>query len=202
MRESCVYATTRRTIDPEDKAKRVLEAARRLFVEKGYHRVTIPDIVEASGVSTGAIYNLFENKENLARTLHANTLQEFHELFLDRLRGRLTIYDKLSAFAEIVFELTESDPEMMDYLMFMRHPEFMLDFPPVCLTAPFVRLREIVQEGMLTGDIKQGDYFANAVSYTGAILRPAQLRLQCVLPRPLSETGAIFIANAWAAIRS
>lgn len=201
MKESCVYAAPRRTIDPEDKAKRILRAASRLFVEKGYHRVTIPDIVEASGVSTGAIYNLFENKENLARTLHANTLQEFHELFLDRLQGRLTTFEKLSAFAEVVFELTENEPELMDYLMFMRLPEFMEDSTPVCLTAPFIKIREIVQEGMLAGEIKQGDYFANAISFTGAILRPAQLRLQCVLPSPLSETGSTFIANAWAAIR-
>ncbi|MFO7576820.1 MAG: TetR/AcrR family transcriptional regulator, partial [Pelovirga sp.] len=66
-----------RTIDPEGKFNRVLDCALKLFVEKGYHRVSVPDIVEASGVSTGAIYNLFGNKENLARTLHNRILDGF-----------------------------------------------------------------------------------------------------------------------------
>ena len=66
-----------RTINPQAKAEQILKCARRLFVEKGYHRVSIPDIVTASGISTGAIYNLFGSKERLARTLHDRTLNDF-----------------------------------------------------------------------------------------------------------------------------
>ncbi len=73
---------------------------------------------------------------------------------------------------------------------------------PVCLTEPFRLIREIVKEGMAAGEVKQGDYFAAAVSYTGAILRPAQLHLECVLPQPLKEMSEEFINNAWAAIKA
>ena len=191
-----------RTIDPEDKAQRVLSTARHLFVLKGYHRVTIPDIVEASGVSTGAIYNLFRNKENLARILHNKTLDDFQTEFEGRLIRCRSTYEKLRAFAELVFDLTEKDPSMMEYMMFMKHVEFMDGAAPVCLTEPFRLIREIVTEGMKKGEIKQGDYFACAVSFTGAILRPAQLHLQCVLPKPLSEMSEEFIANAWAAVKA
>jgi TetR/AcrR family transcriptional regulator, repressor of fatR-cypB operon len=191
-----------RVIDPEDKAERVLSCARHLFVEKGYHRVSIPDIVSASGVSTGAIYNLFGNKENLARVLHTNTLERFQASFEERLRGRITTYEKLRAFAELVYDLTETDPAMMEYMLFMRHAEFMDGAAPVCLTEPFKLVREIVIEGMARGEVKKGDFFVCAVSYTGAILRPAQLRLECVLQKPMPEMAEEFIENAWAAIRA
>ncbi|MBW6508160.1 MAG: TetR/AcrR family transcriptional regulator [Desulfuromonadales bacterium] len=191
-----------RTIDPENKARCVLESARQLFVRKGYHRVSVPDIVQDSGVSTGAIYNLFGSKENLAATVQAETMKDFHAMFLERLRDRESTYDKLHAFAEIVFEVTEKDPTRMEYLLFMRHADFLEDMPPVCLTEPFRLVRQIVTEGMSRGEVKQGDFFVSAVSFTGIILRAAQLNLQCVLPRPLSELSAEFIQNAWDAIKA
>ncbi|MDA3902551.1 MAG: TetR/AcrR family transcriptional regulator, partial [Desulfuromusa sp.] len=56
----------KRTINPEEKILKVIHAARRLFVEHGYCGVSIPNIVSASGVSTGAIYSYFKDKETLA----------------------------------------------------------------------------------------------------------------------------------------
>lgn len=191
-----------RTIDPENKTRRVLESARKLFVLRGYHRVSVPDIVQDSGVSTGAIYNLFGSKENLAARLQEKTLEDFLEKFQERLRDRESTYEKLHAFAEIVFELAEKDPTTMEYLLFMRHAEFMEDIPPVCLTEPFQLVREIVTQGMARGEVKQGDFFVCAVSYTGVILRAAQLHLQCVLPRTLAELSEEFIHNAWDAIKA
>lgn len=192
----------KRTIDPEDKARRVFKSARKLFVDKGYYRVSIPDIVRSSGVSTGAIYNLFGSKENLAKILHKKTLGDFNEMFLQRLQGRETIQERLRAFAELVYELTEEDPAMMEYLLFMKHAEFMEDAAPVCFTEPFQVIRRIIAEGMERGEIRRGDLFITAVSYTGAILRPAQLRIQCVLKEPLPTLTDVLVANAWAAIKS
>ena len=60
------------TIDSTRKQRRtaakrelILEAAGRLFAEKGYHRTTTKDIAEASDVSEGTIYNYFSSKEDL-----------------------------------------------------------------------------------------------------------------------------------------
>lgn len=192
----------KRTIDPEDKARRIFSSARKLFVEKGYYRVSIPDIVRSSGVSTGAIYNLFGSKENLAKVLHKKTLGDFNEMFLKSLHGRETTQAKLQAFAEVVYELTEKDPAMMEYLLFMRHAEFIEDTAPVCFSEPFQVIRRIIAEGMERGDVKPGDVFLTAVSFTGAILRPAQLRIQCVLPDPLPTITDQLMTNAWAAIKA
>jgi AcrR family transcriptional regulator len=48
-------------------ADRILEAALRLFAEKGYERTTIPDIQTAVGLSprSGALYKHFPSKESL-----------------------------------------------------------------------------------------------------------------------------------------
>jgi AcrR family transcriptional regulator len=44
---------------------RIIAAAVAVFAEKGYHRATIADVVERSGLSVGAIYTHFRNKEAL-----------------------------------------------------------------------------------------------------------------------------------------
>jgi TetR/AcrR family transcriptional regulator, fatty acid metabolism regulator protein len=44
---------------------RILQAALRIFAEKGYHRAAVDDIVRVSGTSKGAVYHHFPNKEAL-----------------------------------------------------------------------------------------------------------------------------------------
>lgn len=48
--------------------ERIVSAAVAVFAEKGYHRATIADVVARSGLSVGAIYTHFRNKEALFLT--------------------------------------------------------------------------------------------------------------------------------------
>ena len=43
----------------------ILEAAARVFAEKGFHSATIRDIARQAGIADGTIYNYFENKTAL-----------------------------------------------------------------------------------------------------------------------------------------
>jgi len=43
----------------------ILEAATRVFAEKGYHRATTKDIARAAGIAEGTIYLYFKNKSEL-----------------------------------------------------------------------------------------------------------------------------------------
>jgi AcrR family transcriptional regulator len=60
------YRSTDKTRRKKD-AKRaaMMQAALRVFAEKGYHAATIRDIVDAAGVAVGTFYFYFPDKETL-----------------------------------------------------------------------------------------------------------------------------------------
>lgn len=58
---------TRRTDRAEATRRRVVEAANRLFVERGYRATTIEAVAEAADVSVETIYKRFRNKAGLLK---------------------------------------------------------------------------------------------------------------------------------------
>ncbi len=50
---------------PEMTIQRILDTAERLFVEKGYDAASLQDIIDATGLSKGAIYHHFASKEDI-----------------------------------------------------------------------------------------------------------------------------------------
>ena len=46
---------------------KIIDAAMKLFLEKGYENTTMQDIVEASGMSKGTIYHYFKSKQEIVR---------------------------------------------------------------------------------------------------------------------------------------
>lgn len=193
---------TARRVDSQEKMAQVIKTARQLFVEHGYYNVSIPAIVKASGVSTGAIYNYFSSKENLAQAIHNYTLNEFQDRFDEGLQGQQTCRDKLKSFVDLIIEITEADPVMMEYMMFMKHGEFIRDSLPICYTEPFQRVREIIAQGMANDEIKNQEVFVATVSFTGIIHRAVELRLLGVIKRSLKEVAETFFNNAWDAIKT
>lgn len=48
-----------------EKRKKLIEAAKKEFLEKGYNKASLRKICSDAGVTTGALYFFFENKEDL-----------------------------------------------------------------------------------------------------------------------------------------
>ncbi|ANL67348.1 TetR family transcriptional regulator protein [Rhizobium phaseoli] len=59
----------------EQTRRALVDAGRRLFVEKGYAETATPEIVAAAGVTRGALYHHFEDKKALFQAVIASEAQ-------------------------------------------------------------------------------------------------------------------------------
>ena len=75
--------------------QRILKAAFRVFIEKGFHRASIDDVVAACGLSVGAIYNYFPNKDELIRASIDDTGREETEALLADTQAVGSIWDRM-----------------------------------------------------------------------------------------------------------
>lgn len=58
----------------------LLKAGREEFLDKGFERASLRKICEKAGVTTGAVYFFFENKEDLFHQIVAGTVKQLNSL--------------------------------------------------------------------------------------------------------------------------
>lgn len=69
----------------DDIKNKVLHTARELFLQQGYKKTTIRQIVDKSGVLIGSIYYFFENKEDIFKSLILDIFDYADQYVADKL---------------------------------------------------------------------------------------------------------------------
>lgn len=80
------------------KRKYILETARKVFMEKGFKKVTMKDIVEACEISRGGLYLYFESTSQIFLEVMKLESQEADDVFSDSIKEDATAADILILF--------------------------------------------------------------------------------------------------------
>lgn len=72
---------------PEEKRRRIIEAATMEFAKKGYHDASISSIAAKAQISVGSVYKYFENKQDLFLTIVAHSISRMEDLLTDLARA-------------------------------------------------------------------------------------------------------------------
>ena len=193
------YLTREQPAD-ESIACRILTAALKLFVQDGYHRVSVHDIQKEAAVSIGSIYNHYGGKEGVARGLYRHLLQELEGVIEQATRETDSPADQCELLIRRFFEFTETRRDIMAFVFATRHREFLPEEPPICNAAPFMRLRDIVGQAMQRGEFRRMDPWVAAATVFGGAIRLIQLRLDGLIETPLPELADALIATTWAGV--
>lgn len=86
---------TRRALAKQQTREKVLQAARDLFIERGYEGATIRDIARAAGMSTGAVFASFADKNELFDAILNDDFAELAEPMRDAITGAVTAREAL-----------------------------------------------------------------------------------------------------------
>ncbi|MFD0712892.1 TetR/AcrR family transcriptional regulator [Paenibacillus sp. GCM10027626] len=90
----------KKKLQSEQTKKKVADAARALFIQKGYKATSIEDIVKATGCSAGNIYYHFQSKEGLFLYLIEEWNREWEETWVRQEPIYTTTIDKLRGLGE------------------------------------------------------------------------------------------------------
>jgi TetR/AcrR family transcriptional regulator, repressor of fatR-cypB operon len=167
--------------------KKITEAAMHLFTTQGYFNTSIPDIVKESGISTGAIYHHFGDKEGIAKALFEMLVARMNEEFNHIEQQHDSAQARCQAVIKLLFKITEEEPEVMIYMLFIKHKEIMTNMMPICSSKPFRQMRQMIADGMASGEVRQMDDMVAAASVFGGALRLISLRLDGVIEQPLEN---------------
>lgn len=177
-----------------------MTAALRLFVTRGYFNTTMRDIGSETELSAGAIYYHFESKEGIAKSLFDDLVARMGQHFDDIEARYSTAHDRCRAVINLLFQITEEEPEVMEYMLHTKHLEFLEDAIPVCSSRPFRQMRAMVQKGMKSGEVRPMDATVASNAVYGGALRLISLRLDGIVGNKLQTYVDEVWAAAWRAV--
>jgi len=82
----------------EKRNLQILEAAKRVFVKKGYSAASLKDIIDETGMSRGWIYLYYQSKEEIFEALLDHQDREYEQYIAHLINNQSTIW-------EVIYEL-------------------------------------------------------------------------------------------------
>lgn len=91
---------------------KIIEAAKRTFLSKGYENTSMTDIAEAVELTRPAIHYYFRTKERLFNAVAGDILGSFVPEIRDILLAEITLEEKVRSVVELYFSIIQELPEL------------------------------------------------------------------------------------------
>jgi TetR/AcrR family fatty acid metabolism transcriptional regulator len=143
-----------RATGPEEKRRRILDAAVRVFARKGFHTSRVGDIAEEAGVAHGLLYHYFASKDEVLETV----FRENWAVLLERIRGveesDESAAEQLRHVAAILLRTWLHEPDVVRVLVreIARSPEVQDRIGE--LVKPLGAIRRIIERGQGAGELR------------------------------------------------
>jgi AcrR family transcriptional regulator len=107
----------------EQSQHRIIEAGLRLFSENGYGSTSIRQIARGAGISLGLLYNYYESKEDLLKSVIHECRRDVVTSFEETLDQNIT---DLSEFLPTVFAMVKARPTFWRLVYMLRFQQGIL----------------------------------------------------------------------------
>ncbi len=141
---------------PEQTVQLILDTATRLFLQKGYDKTTLQDIIDATKLSKGAIYHHFASKEAIIIAV-VDRMGDFNSAVLAEIRDRkgLTGAEKLREMFRTSITLSFQGKILHMLPFLIEHPQFMaLQMQSILGEAAPDYVLPVLREGIADGSIQ------------------------------------------------
>jgi TetR/AcrR family fatty acid metabolism transcriptional regulator len=142
----------------DEKRRRILQAAVKVFAEKGYHRAKVAAIARGADVADGTIYLYFRNKEDILVSLFDEVMDEHLQQARRELSAVRGAPARLAAIARHHLRVLggNRDLAVVFQVELRQSTQFMERFTASWLQDYFGLLGEVIDEGQREGSLRPG----------------------------------------------
>src|SRR6185295_5576662 len=105
------------TAKAEETRNRILDAALRLFRERGFEQTTMRDVATAAGVATGAAYYYYRSKEDLVMAFYLRADEEARDSFARAITASKDLKKRLRGIIDAKFAQFEEHRSLLTALL-------------------------------------------------------------------------------------
>ena len=140
---------------PEITVEKILEAAQRLFLEKGYEHTTIQDIVdELGGLTKGAVYHHFKSKADIICALSDKLFAENNPFAAVKQRKDLNALQKMREAVKLNQQNTQEKQLNIEALPLLKNPRILVEMIQSNHQQLTPLWRDLLEEGIADGSIQ------------------------------------------------
>ena len=154
-------AISRKQREREQRRNGLIDAAEKLFFEKGYDNVTMDEIADEAEVNKALLYYYFKNKEALFFAVDLRGVRILHEMYLKCSNLDVDGYTKIKSMIQSLFEFSKDYPDYFRIYRYARTERFQISDNEdakelVDLTTGIWRIMvEAILQGMKDGTIRK-----------------------------------------------
>lgn len=139
--------------NPQETREKIISISSKLFLEKGFDRTSMQDIVNALGMSKGAIYHHFKSKaEIISAARESNNVEQVVENWVSHLQG-YTAKEKLIYILNKNMHDTEIHSLDSVFSSQMKSSDFVLAYMQDNVNKNACAIAKIMSEGIVDGSI-------------------------------------------------
>lgn len=101
----------------EETRTRILDAALRLFRDRGFEQTTMREVAAEAGVATGGAYYYFRSKEELVMAFYLRTSDEARDRFAEAIAANKDLKKRMRAMIDLKFAQFAEHRELMVALL-------------------------------------------------------------------------------------
>lgn len=138
----------------KDKRIAILEAALKLFTEKGFHGTSTAEISREAGVATGTLFNYFPTKEDLINSLYFEVKGDLSHAMGKDIGAESIFQNKLrKIWSNLIKWGVDNQEEFLFVGQFCNSP-YISKFTHEEVMKEYVFLHDLVNEGIKIGEIR------------------------------------------------
>jgi AcrR family transcriptional regulator len=143
--------------NPDRTRRRILQAAIRLFAARGFHAVSVDEIVGQARVNKRMVYHYFGSKDALFEAALSEVYKRIEAIEFHAVERGRSPREKLSRLLESYFEFLDVEPEFTRLLQWenLEKGRHLTKKNHLLTKNPFLeRFRTIVQDGVAAGEFR------------------------------------------------